>query len=267
MFHLKLFFKLFALNLKAQMEYRVDFIVSIFQILLLQLGSLGLIWIVLDRFHDLGGWTFGEVAFLVGLRLLSHGILILFFPDIRGGVNEYIVSGEFDRFLLKPANPLLLLVANSVLLNGFTDFSSGVVIVAVASTTLHLHWTVVKILSLVAVVLGALLIEVSVYLATSSVSFWILKLEALTDITFQFHEQFILYPINIYGKPIQALLTFVIPFAFVNYYPAIYFLDKSSAVLFYPAFAYATPVVGILTFAAAYLIWMRGLRAYGSTGS
>ncbi|MGA2973855.1 MAG: ABC-2 family transporter protein [Spirochaetia bacterium] len=267
MFHLRLFFKLFALNLKAQMEYRVDFIVSIFQITLLQLGSLGLVWVVLDRFHALGGWTFGEVAFLVGLRLLSHGLLILFFPDIRGGANEHIVSGEFDKFLLKPVNPLFLLAANSVLLNGFTDFSSGVAIVVISSLTLGLHWTVVKILALIAVILGALLIEMAVYLAASAASFWILKLEALIDIAFQFHEQYILYPLNIYGKPIQILLTFVIPFAFVNFYPSLYFLDKSSAVLFHPALAYATPLVGVLTFAVAYFIWKRGLRVYGSTGS
>lgn len=105
-FHIRLFFKLFVLNLKAQMEYRVDFIVNIFQIMLLQLGSLGLIWVVLDQFHALCGWTFSEVAFLVGLRLLSHGLRILFFPEIQGGVNKHIVSGEFDRFLLKPVNPL-----------------------------------------------------------------------------------------------------------------------------------------------------------------
>ena len=69
MFYIKLFFTFFKLNLKAQMEYRINFIMSIFHILILQLGNLGLLWVVLDSFQALREWTFGEIAFLVGLRL------------------------------------------------------------------------------------------------------------------------------------------------------------------------------------------------------
>ena len=263
----RLFFRIFALNLRAQMSYRVDFAVSIVQIGLMQLGSLGLVWVVLERFHEIGGWTFGEVAFLSGLRLLPHGLFVLFVPDLMGAATRYIASGEFDRFLLKPANPLFLLASNNVIINGLTDFSSGIAIVAVASSILGLRWTAVKIAVLVAVVLGALLIEAAAYIAASAGSFWIHRLEALVGLTFQFHEQFILYPVSIYGRPLQVFLTFVLPFAFINFYPATWFLEKSSAVLFHPALAYATPAVGIVAFALAYAIWTRGLREYRSTGS
>ena len=266
-FYIKLFFIFFKLNLKAQMEYRINFIMSILHILILQLGSLGLIWVVLDRFHTLSEWTFGEIAFLVGLRLLSHGLFTLFLPEISWGLNNYILRGEFDRFLLKPVNPLFLLITNSILLSGITDFSSGVVILWIATKSLELNWTFINLLMLLVVVFSGLLIELSVYLATSSASFWVINLQALNSITFQFHEQYILYPISIYGKPIQYFLTFIIPFAFINFYPSAYFLNKPSSLLFHSYFVYITPIVALISFGVAYLIWKRGILAYQSTGS
>ena len=267
MFYIKLFFNVFKLNLKAQMEYRINFVMSIFHISILQLGNLGLIWIVLNRFQTLIEWTFGEIAFLVGLRLLSHGLFTLFLPEIHWGLSNYIVRGEFDRFLLKPVNPLFLLITNSILLNGITDFSSGIVILWIATKSLELNWTFSNLLMLLVVVFSGLLIELSAYLATSSVSFWVTNLQTLNFITFQFHEQYILYPVSIYGKPIQYFLTFIIPFAFINFYPSAYFLNKPSSLLFHPYFAYITPVVALISFGMAYLIWKRGILAYQSTGS
>lgn len=267
MFYIKLFFNFFKLNLKAQMEYRINFIMSIFHISILQLGNLGLIWVVLDRFQALREWTFGEIAFLVGLRLLSHGLFTLFLPEIYWGLSNYIVRGEFDRFLLKPVNPLFLLITNGIVLSGITDFSSGIVILWIATRSLELNWTFINLLMLLVVVFSGLLIELSAYLATSSVAFWVTNLQTLNFITFQFHEQYILYPVSIYGKPIQYFLTFIIPFAFINFYPSAYFLNKPSSLLFHPYFVYLTPIVALISFGVAYLIWKRGILAYQSTGS
>ncbi|MEM7131515.1 MAG: ABC-2 family transporter protein [Chloroflexota bacterium] len=267
-FYLQLFLKLLKVNIKAQMEYRTDFLVSVIHILLLQLGNLALIWVILAKFQTINGWGFGEIAFLLGLRLLSHGLFVVFNVEILWGLKSYIIDGEFDRFLLKPVNPLMLLIGNKVELRGLTDFVSGIVILAIATSLLDLQWTFTKLAVLVAVILGSILIEMAVYLAASSASFWILNLEALNSIVFQFHEQYILYPVSIYGRPIQYVLTFVIPFAFINFYPSLYFLNKTSGGLFHPVFAYLTPLVGILSFTLSYVfVWNKGLLAYQSAGS
>ena len=39
--------------------------------LVLQVGQLFLIAAVLAQFRVIGGWTFGDLAFLIGLRLLA----------------------------------------------------------------------------------------------------------------------------------------------------------------------------------------------------
>ena len=63
------------------------------------------------------------------------------------------------------------------------------------------------------------------------------------------------------------MLTFVIPVAFVNWYPCLYLLDREDPFGFPAWFALAPPVVGALLFGVAALAWRTGVRRYTSTGS
>ncbi|WP_320414837.1 ABC-2 family transporter protein [Cytobacillus firmus] len=58
----------------------------------------------------------------------------------------------------------------------------------------------------------------------------------------------------------------MIPFGFVNYFPAAVLLEKETP--FFPEnIGYYSPLVGIVFFFIAYSIWMLGLKRYKSTGS
>ncbi|HLO01727.1 MAG TPA: ABC-2 family transporter protein, partial [Symbiobacteriaceae bacterium] len=62
---------------------------------------------------------------------------------------------------------------------------------------------------------------------------------------------------------LRILLTWVLPFAFVGFYPAAYFLRPQA----YWLWAAATPLMGIALFGAAVLIWRAGLKRYHGAGS
>lgn len=258
--------QLARLNVRAQMGYATDFTFSVVQIVLLQFGNLALIFVVVEQFSALAGWGFAQIMFLLALRLLSHGLYVTFALEVSGSLAQYIVRGEFDRFLLKPVHPLVLLMFNRVELRGLTDLVSGVVMLAVSSALLGLSWSLGHLLLLALVVAGAFFIELSVYLLASSLSFWLTNSDALRAVVFQLHEQYLLYPITIYGRPVQYLLTFLLPLAFVNYYPSLFFLGKggTSAAL---GFALLTPVVAALVFFVALAVFHRGVARYESTGS
>ena len=105
------------------------------------------------------------------------------------------------------------------------------------------------------------------YLTVGTLNFWIVRTYSIFyALTWNFRN-FINYPISIYGKFIQVLLTFVIPFAFINFYPVKYFLDKKGDTLFHPILQYGTPIVGIVLFLLAYKFWTMGVNRYESTGS
>jgi ABC-2 type transport system permease protein len=75
------------------------------------------------------------------------------------------------------------------------------------------------------------------------------------------------YPLNIYAGWLRRLLAFVVPLAFVNYFPALYILRQPDP-LDAPAFLrFASPVVAAVSVLVAREVWMFGVRHYRSTGS
>ena len=54
-----------------------------------------------------------------------------------------------------------------------------------------------------------------------------MRVDALRWIVIQLEQEFTRYPISIYSRGVRLLLTFVVPFAFMNYFPARYFLHKA----------------------------------------
>jgi ABC-2 type transport system permease protein len=76
----------------------------------------------------------------------------------------------------------------------------------------------------------------------------------------------IAYPVSIYGTGVRFLLTFVVPVAFINYYPAGLFLNRPEYTEVRSLVVIA-PVVGLGLFALAVALWRRGLAAYSSAGS
>ena len=71
------------------------------------------------------------------------------------------------------------------------------------------------------------------------------------------------YPITIFGAPVRFFLTFILPFAWVAFYPATWFIGSPE----FSRWAFLTPLVGAVVFGGAVLIWRRGVSNYASTGS
>jgi ABC-2 type transport system permease protein len=83
----------------------------------------------------------------------------------------------------------------------------------------------------------------------------------------QLEQEFTRYPIGIYSRGVRLFLTFVFPFAFMNYFPATYFLRKPEGALGLPPIVgLLTPLVGLVFFVAAYWFWRYGLNRYTGVG-
>jgi ABC-2 type transport system permease protein len=65
---------------------------------------------------------------------------------------------------------------------------------------------------------------------------------------------------------VQVILTFILPYGFINFYPAQLFLGKDDY-LFHPSLPYATLPVGLGLFSLAYRFWRYGINRYQGTGS
>ena len=75
------------------------------------------------------------------------------------------------------------------------------------------------------------------------------------------------YPLTIFPREVVKALTFLVPVAFVNWYPCLYLLDRPDPFGLPSWFAVLSPVVAALTLVVAGLAWRTGVRHYTSTGS
>ena len=111
-------------------------------------------------------------------------------------------------------------------------------------------------------ILCGFLIYCGVFTTVSAFSFWWPDRIGLMAPLFNMIT-FGKYPVTIYNKFLQHILMWIIPFAFVAFFPSTYFFG-SPGFLFYtiitPLIAIACMVVGVVT-------WSLGIRHYESTGS
>ncbi|HXO17777.1 MAG TPA: ABC-2 family transporter protein, partial [Candidatus Dormibacteraeota bacterium] len=138
--------------------------------------------------------------------------------------------------------------------------------VATASAGVRIDWVFILFVPLV--VFGGALIDLGISLAVATCSFWFVRVDTLRWVVMSLEQDFTRYPISIYTRGVRIVLTFVLPFAFMNYFPAAYFLQKADAGLHLgPAIGLLTPAVGLAWLGASYLFWLFGLRHYQGTGS
>lgn len=259
--YLSLYWYFLLQRFKILMEYRVNFIIGASSTVLLQAAGLAAIWVVMSQIPSLRGWNFNEVLLVYGLLTLSKSINHMFADNLWTIGWQYIRSGNFDRFLVRPIDPLFHLLADRFCHDGIGNFLVGAALVAKASASLSIAWTPLHLYYLMLAVLSGGGIFIALNLITATSAFWIMDSIPVTQIIFNTHE-FAKYPLDIYGRGISILMTWLIPYGFASFYPASYLLGRDNSWL-----AWAGPFVSAVLLLVSYRVWRFGLGHYAGTGS
>jgi ABC-2 type transport system permease protein len=248
-------------RLKILMEYRANFIIGALSTIALQASSILAIWVVMRKVPDLNGWSYDELLLVYGLITLAKSINHMFADNLWTLGRDYIRSGGFDRFLVRPIDPLFHLLADRFCQDGVGNFLVGVALVIKTSIAIGIQWTFLKAVMLVIAVLSGGGIFIALNLITCVTSFWIVDSVPVTRLIFDNHL-FAQYPLTIYPKAISILLTWIVPYGLASFYPASYLLNRSSGNL-----AWLAPFVAAVLLLLGYRFWQFGLKHYNSTGT
>ncbi len=259
---LSIFAAYFAQFLKMRMVYRIDFLIDLGANLFAMGVQLSVLIVLFDKIDALRGWSFEQVLFIYGFSLLPLGLFNLVAINLYRFAERYIADGNFDRVLLRPINSLAQVMFESFNVSGLNEIilGSGIMVYALRELAVTFSW--LDALAMVLVVFSAMLIYFGVFLGLSAVSFWFedrMGLGPPVYIVIRFSR----YPVTIFCPLVRLFLTFVLPFAWVAFYPATYFVGTGE----FQRFSLLTPVVGIVVFSLSYTIWKCGVRHYASTGS
>jgi ABC-2 type transport system permease protein len=246
---------------KILLEYRLNFIVGAASTIFLQAAGILSIWVVMLQVPTLNGWTYDELLLVYGLILLSKSINHMFADNLWTVGSDYIRTGNFDRFLVRPVDPLFHLLADRFCHDGLGTFAMGLALVVKAAVALGIAWTPHHIAYLVVAVLSGGTIFIALNLLTAASAFWVIDSRPITLTVFQTHE-FAKYPLSLYGKGVSTVMTWLIPYGFASFYPASYVLGRDIGLL-----AWAGPIVATLLLLLSYRVWLYGLSHYAGTGS
>ncbi|GAB6169916.1 ABC transporter permease [Clostridium carnis] len=260
--YIRLYFKFLQQYIKSLMEYRTDFILGLIGFILVQFTGVIFIRLIFNVIPTLEGWSFYEILFIYGFAQIPRGIDHVFTDYLWIFSWKTIVKGEFDKYLLRPLNPLFQVISESFQPDGFGEIIIGVSLVGISSSKLGINYNIKVVTLFVFTVFCATLIYTAIKLATTSLAFWVKFAQSYLFMAYQI-SSFAKYPIKIYNSGIKFILTFIIPFAFTGYFPGAYFIGKGS----FKTGVILPCVVSLISIIVAYFIWLSGIRVYESAGS
>jgi ABC-2 type transport system permease protein len=200
------------------------------------------IWVLVDRFQSINGWTTYQVLFLYALNLFTYAAGGVF-AQCFWRLETVITTGELDDILLKPMNPFAVYLTLGIAVQYSAHMAIASFFVILSLVKLGITVTLGNALRLVGAVAGLSLIQAGLTIAVAATASWT-KSTRPVGFVIQGIRQFIRYPVSIYPKAVQAVLTFVVPYAFVNFYPAYVLFGRSEPLAFAATFPWLPLAVG-----------------------
>ncbi len=145
---------------------------------------------------------------------------------------------------------------------GLGQFAFGIMVLVYAWSHLGIPVTVLTVLELILMLITASLFMIAIMNAAAATCFWIVRSGYIMVVMFRFKD-YARYPVTIFDGIFRIIFTFVIPIAFIAYYPGLVILRPDEI----PLLSILSPVIGIVFFWLSYRFWMLGARKYNGTGS
>jgi len=247
---------------KTILQSKVDFFIGLIGFFLTQVMGIVFLYLVFAQIPDLKGWTLDQLIFIYGFAQIPRGIDHLFTDNIWMVAWWLVIDGDFDRYMLRPMNVFFQVICEKLQPDALGELLVGFILVGMSISKGILAVDAVHIVLFFVSVLAGAIIYTSIKLFFASISFWVKQSGPFLQVAYEMAD-FAKYPTEIYGKVIRFLITWVVPFAFVAYLPASYFLMGRSAL----STIGVECVIAVVFWIIAYGVFMHGTTKYESAGN
>lgn len=260
--HFKMIWSFIKINWRNSIEYMGDFTVIILNFIVVTALTVIFWKSILGDVAEVSNWSMNELIILGIFGSVSWALSEFFAGSWQ--LPEKILQGELDKYLSKPINPLYALVMESMQLD---EVLKGVILFIVLIPLYFWKYdysgTIFNvIMSIFCLIIGVLIISF-IRIFFSLLSFWIGDSNILNRIVHLEDFNLERYPINIYQRNIQSILTWFIPVGFMATYPAMIFLNKQINI---PKIFIIEFFVLFIWFVIILIEWKLGVKKYESNG-
>ncbi len=203
----------FLVNVKATLEYRVNFILQFFGMMLNNAAFAAFWKVLLNRVGTVGGYGFSDVMLVWALVSSSFGLAHIVFGNVRQ-LGRIIMEGSLDVYLLQPKDVWLNVLASKTIVSAWGDFAYGYIVLAMMTGT-----ELERLALFTALIIPGALIFAATFAAADSLAFFIGNATAVSSALTEFMLSFSLYPEGVYGAGLRWMLYSIVPSGFVAFLP------------------------------------------------
>lgn len=258
---MSLYFKYFKVHVKSELQYKLSFIMSFISQFFVFFGYYFTIVCLFDKFSNIKGFTMYEVLLTFGIIQFGYSFCETFLRGIDQ-FDDLIVSGSFDRLILRPRGLLLQSFCEEVSLVKASRLLQSIIVLIIAIINVDIIWNIEKIFTLIFMIMSSVFIFASIFILTASYCFLTVKGLEVRNVLTDGSKHMAQYPIGIFKKGFLVFFTYIIPFGFVNYYPLLFILGKESSKMLI-----ISPLITVLYLIPSILIFYKGTKRYTSVGA
>ncbi len=253
-----------ALWIRAAWVYPASFVMlAVGNGLITGLDFVGL-WVMFANIDNLGGFGLREIALLYGASGLGLGIADTLIGSVER-IGDYVRTGRLDQMMTKPVPLLVQVCADQFTLRRLGRITQASVVFAWAAT--YVDWTPLKVLVALSMVVSGAVLFFALFVTFSCVQFWTADASEFANAFTYGGNTMTQYPLNVFPRELMVGLTFLLPVAFVNWYPCLYLLGRADPFGMPAWLQFCSPVAAAVALAVSLLVWRQGVRHYTSTGS
>jgi len=265
MYTLRLFCKTIKCRFLALTEYPGAYIAGMTAQWTSYSVDMIMLFLIVWNFGSLAGWIPDEIIFIYAIWLMTYAIGASFTYNVCMQFPQMAISGTLDEAYIRPVRPLIYLIASNFNLGYISHLVLTTCALGFSIARLGLSWAYWQWGWLLIIILAGSIIQGCMFLIFHMPG---LRTYTRSPIATVFNEgrQFTQYPITIYPKPLQLIFMSVLPFAFVNFYPAQVLLGKYDGLL--PRVnMWLSPIVSILVIGITMICWKFVTSRYESAGT
>lgn len=261
--YIKLYSTYAKLSLMSKLVYKANVIIGIIAFLFTEITSLFTLYFIVSSVPNIDGYSIYHIGMLFAITNMAVGIDHLLTDRLWTVAYFEVKLGRLDHMFLRPLPVLFQVIASEVQLEALGEIIVGIALLTLCSSQLTISGGVGAILLVILGILCAAIIISSFKIMVASLAFKFKRSGPLLQFIYNF-SGYTKYPLKIYPKIIQAILTFIIPLGLCLFYP----FEN----LFAPVHNPWLVAGGMLSFTVVFssicvFIWTRLVRMYESTGT
>lgn len=222
---MKLYLYYLKMHLKSTMQYKKSFFLAFISQIFTFFTYYFVIITLFQKFNNIKGFTLYEILLTFAVIQFGYSLVEVFGRGIDN-FDRHIIRGEYDRILVRPRNYLLQILGYEMGYSKIAKIIQAIIVLVIAIVNLNVTWNIYKVITLILMLISSFLIFLGIFILSASYCFFTVQGLEVRNVFTDGGRYLAQYPIGIFSKGFVLFFTFVIPYAFVNYYPLLYILDR-----------------------------------------